>query len=632
MSTYYMRADGTAADKETATGPTTDATKCMNVTVHNAESFDPGDVIVLSHRGGDYDTSGIFFGLTIPSSGDASDDIVYRGEDRDNRPVLNHSVERTGWTYENPLWYVTVGAEPSCVIFDGARLVEELVKGNTGTGEYYWDSGNSRVYVADDPSSATVETTSGGNGVRIASKSYITFRDIIVEKAGAGINLVGNSSNITIRRVLAQLNDGVGIFSWDAALDRTDIIVDDCEAYRNWESGILLTGKSTDSQIINCHSHENCQNHPTTQFAAGIKVISDSGDPVTGVIFEDNVAHDNGTGSSHFGTGQGIWMDTVGSDCIMRRNLSYDNKEVGIYMEWAGNNSGVIVAYNISHDNEDGVRLGRRSQNVLVANNAAYNNTTYGLVVAGESPGDPLGMDNNIIRNNIASGNGTEFGAIYGGENDGTFGTGNVYDHNCFGAEAASFIEWGLSTYHSTYDAWEAVYGEWAECVEADPLWTDPGNGDFTLQDTSPCVKSGIDVGLTEDFIGNSISHPPDLGAYTLELETTGMRRISAAHFEGMMAMLNLAGLRILVEDSVSINTASANSYTVANQATRRLVCIHERTTFGDIRVSVLGTAGATDFPVLGERYFTLDVEKGDDISFYNANASTTVVYVLETD
>ena len=47
-----------------------------------------------------------------------------------------------------------------------------------------------------------------------------------------------------------------------------------------------------------------------------------------------------------------------------------------------------------------------------------------------------------------------------------------------------------------------------------DPLMTDPANGDFTLQVTSPCINAGVDVGLTEDYAGNPIVGLPDIGAY----------------------------------------------------------------------------------------------------------------------
>jgi len=39
----------------------------------------------------------------------------------------------------------------------------------------------------------------------------------------------------------------------------------------------------------------------------------------------------------------------------------------------------------------------------------------------------------------------------------------------------------------------------------SDPLMTDPANGDFTLQPTSPCIDAGVDVGLTTDYLGNPV-------------------------------------------------------------------------------------------------------------------------------
>ena len=51
-ATYYMRADGTAANKAAATGPASDKTKCMSITTHNKQTFSPGDRIYLSSQGG----------------------------------------------------------------------------------------------------------------------------------------------------------------------------------------------------------------------------------------------------------------------------------------------------------------------------------------------------------------------------------------------------------------------------------------------------------------------------------------------------------------------------------------------------------------------------------------------------
>ena len=51
---------------------------------------------------------------------------------------------------------------------------------------------------------------------------------------------------------------------------------------------------------------------------------------------------------------------------------------------------------------------------------------------------------------------------------------------------------------------------------DADPLMTDPTNGDFTLQFGSPCINRGAHVGLFVDFLGLPvpIGHCPDIGAY----------------------------------------------------------------------------------------------------------------------
>jgi len=39
--------------------------------------------------------------------------------------------------------------------------------------------------------------------------------------------------------------------------------------------------------------------------------------------------------------------------------------------------------------------------------------------------------------------------------------------------------------------------------IDADPLFVDIENGDYHLQRGSPCIDSGTNTGLTEDFDGN---------------------------------------------------------------------------------------------------------------------------------
>lgn len=112
-------------------------------------------------------------------------------------------------------------------------------------------------------------------------------------------------------------------------------------------------------------------------------------------------------------------------------------------------------------------------------------------------------------------------------------------------------------------------------------------------------------------------------------------RRLSPIEYEGHRAMLALAGVRQLVQASVSVSNGAANSYTVTDPQTRRVICVHPggaTPATGDIRINPAATATATSFPLLPQKYFVVDAEKADQISFYNTTGSAIVVYVMEID
>ena len=89
MATYYMRADGVAANKAAATSDAAAATS-MDVTVHNGETFSADDIIVISDAGGTYRAQ-----LTPPSAGSVGQPITYQAS---GSPILAGSDLVTGWT------------------------------------------------------------------------------------------------------------------------------------------------------------------------------------------------------------------------------------------------------------------------------------------------------------------------------------------------------------------------------------------------------------------------------------------------------------------------------------------------------------------------------------------------------
>jgi parallel beta-helix repeat protein len=236
---------------------------------------------------------------------------------------------------------------------------------------------------------------------------------------------------------------------------------------------------------------------------AGIKLW---GEQATGFVIEHNLSHDNKPATS-INTGSGIQV-VLGSGTIVRSNVVYNNNQ-GI---WIDETSGTLVDYNVSYNNTQAcLYLG----NAVISANLVYNNTCYGndygIQVYSYTP-TASGVVNNLIKNNLSLGSTmSQFYAYNGGENDGTNGSGNVYTYNGFGVATSNFLRWGASTY-STYALWEAATGNCgttgcSHSMQADPLFTNAGAGDFTLQAGSPAIGAGVYIP------GVSTANPPNIGA-----------------------------------------------------------------------------------------------------------------------
>ena len=54
---------------------------------------------------------------------------------------------------------------------------------------------------------------------------------------------------------------------------------------------------------------------------------------------------------------------------------------------------------------------------------------------------------------------------------------------------------------------WKNDSSQDANSICANPLMVDPANDNFTLQELSPCINAGVDVGLNRDYAGNPVGH-----------------------------------------------------------------------------------------------------------------------------
>tara|TARA_B110000438_G_scaffold274859_1_gene295382 strand:- start:487 stop:1482 length:996 start_codon:yes stop_codon:yes gene_type:complete len=92
-----------------------------------------------------------------------------------------------------------------------------------------------------------------------------------------------------------------------------------------------------------------------------------------------------------------------------------------------------------------------------------------------------------------------------------------------------------IITYSNIENGWEGEGN-----IDADPLFTDPENGDYTLQQDSPCIDSGTaDLdGDGIDDITDYIGLEPDMGAY--EFGESSEIMAGDTNFDGIVDILDI--------------------------------------------------------------------------------------------
>jgi len=179
------------------------------------------------------------------------------------------------------------------------------------------------------------------------------------------------------------------------------------------------------------------------------------------------------------------------------------------------NTAGIVVANNSIAENINVVGCGVTGINVsgsspTVRYSTSYDNAQYGVYILATTPNvsnittygngvngvyTVVTADNTLLRNVISAGNDSySFAFLL---------------FNPISNFTASHNNWDL-TGDATWPTYEGTNNQ----ASTSPLFVDAANGDFTLQQFSPDIDTGIDVGLTTDIIGNPIYGTPDIGAY----------------------------------------------------------------------------------------------------------------------
>jgi len=306
------------------------------------------------------------------------------------------------------------------------------------------------------------------------------------------------SKNVTIENceIHSPTNWEVDAYNYGISAGADHLKIIDSEIYNIYRDGLYFD-HATNIEVINCYIHDVNQRFfdtPDNAGGDGIQfvdsdsllvretVIDRSGTgkkfciivtnpdenlEVTDVLFEDN--HFIGPDDTQYG---GAVLFLAADNMTLRRNVIEDGPQ-GVYTHCEN----ILINNNIILNSGTGV---------AVASNQAeiYNNVLYGNDMAVHSSNHPSTIRNNIVYLTDPS---------QGGFNDSECTT----DHN-------------LQNISSTEVPWHD-----AETID-DPLFVDVENHDFHLQEGSPAIDNGIDVGIAYDHEKREIpcGGTPDIGAY----------------------------------------------------------------------------------------------------------------------
>lgn len=517
MANYTLRADGTATSLAAAlNGDPATVGECLSIDGYNSygSGGSVGDRFQLADDGGDYRDT-----LSPQISGSSGSEIVFEAYSGDT-PVIKGSDLVGTWTvFSGSVYQAALTTEPQQVFIDG-NFGDRQTSTGACVNEYdwYWASNVLYLYAPGDPD--TQYTTPGVEAsvrqycIALNGPGYVDIDGLTLAHGGTN-NINGwASSNITVKNCTVEWAWEVGVFANSNTTLTNWLIEDNILRYSGVGGATLtLSGSSSSGHITRRNAvYENGTHQgewsTQQQWTGGLKYL---GIPLADCEVYDNEVYDNGPtgGATTAQKGNGIWFDyadaTGANPNICHHNLIYDNTGCGVFIEvskhahvWANVMYGNAVMNDNGYATAAGVRIDSRGDREA-SDNLIYNNTIvggrYGIINLTYAQSEGCGVVDNIFKNNIVvSADGAVLYCETGGHNSGSYGSGNVYERNCFGAESSNFISWGGVSY-STYDAWLAVSSQEDNNVESDPTFTSAGSDDYTIAEGSSTIDRGEDLG-----------------------------------------------------------------------------------------------------------------------------------------
>jgi len=451
------------------------------------------------------------------------------------------------------VWQATCTTEPSDLFIDETFGDEKTAIANlVNEYDWFWDSNVLYVYSATDPDSAYtdpgIEAPARVHCLNLNTKDYITVDGIEFHYAnhttgyieGSCIN-ARSADYCIIQNCTTKWSSKWGMQlagnQYPEVSDNT--LTDDCGG------GIQLIDVdygTINGNTISCNGEDsiNIKNDTNDTDVYGNTFLPGtfSATPYNGLSFDTdgdlggrlNVYSNTITGTARGGSklASGIAFYSLQSDDVANRSNIYLNTITdvsgnGIYIQGENTNvyrnkvedsgaggiavddhtsttANISVYYNLVINSTD---RNLRATGSNLSNVKFYNNVCYGGARGLELT---TGCTDIIAKNNIFSGQSGY--AIFA---DAV--TGHTIDYNCYYKASGDWYSWDGST-GDTLAGWKSDSSQGAHDINANPLMTDPANGDFTLQVSSPCQNTGVTVYANNVVKNSSFEDDDDWVAY----------------------------------------------------------------------------------------------------------------------
>lgn len=438
-----------------------------------AVELSPGDDVqaaVNSHGNGT--TFYLHNGTYRLQSVNVKDGDTFTGETTTGA-VMSGARVLTGWTASGSNWFVggqtqqgdnvpgsccCKGDHPRCsypedLFMDNAPLFHVANLGDLGPGKWYFDYGADRIYMRDNPSGHTMET-SVSSFAFYGQADNVTIQNLTVEKYanpaqnGAILcaqieNRAPQGHNWVVKDNIVRLNHGSAVF----ASDRMQILRN--KIFKNGQMGLSGDGDAVlvqDNEI----SFNNFAGYDPGWEAGGTKFVGS-----TNIVMRGNYSHDN--------IGSGLWLDFNNSSFLIENNHTQNNMLYGITQEIGQN--GIIRNNLVENEGSNpgapsnamwysGGIVVSASPGVEVYGNTVKNSVNGIGAIQADRGGGFLVKNLSVHDNTIVQNGGVAAGII-----DSTngqvfsFDWNNHFQHNTYTLTGGAAFAWGGSDSLST-GAW----------------------------------------------------------------------------------------------------------------------------------------------------------------------------------